>query len=338
MKAIPRELRLELAALRAKDNWRNVFFLAGDWLLIAASIAATLAAHMHPAVYILSVLLIGSRQRALMNLVHQASHRKLFRSRTLNDSVGKLFAAFPLLTSLSAYVCAHCRHHGSLWDSEHDPKLFRYRQLGLVEPFADGRRAFARRHLLRPLLLGRAPSNILASLSWKGEPRSETFQRVAFWAMLLPSVVITGAGPAFVAFWLVPFATSFQVIRYWAEMAEHAGLRSSDPFRATRNWKGGVVARFLLAPHSDWYHLTHHLLPGIPHYRLADAHRLLMQVPEYASGHHCDGFFWSRRAERPSVLEDIAVASARQRRSRDGQAVERRGANDDAPRHAPAAA
>jgi fatty acid desaturase len=338
LKAIPRDLRIELAALRAKDNWRNIFFLAGDWLLIAASIAAALAAHMHPAVYVLSVVIIGSRQRALMNLVHQASHRKLFRTRGLNDSLGKLFAAFPLLTSLSAYVCNHCRHHGFLWDSERDPKLLRYRQLGLVDPFGGGRRAFVRRHLLRPLLLWHAPSNVLASLSWRGEPRSETLQRVAFWAMLLPSLVLFGVGTEFLVFWLVPFGTSFQVIRYWAEMAEHAGLRSSDPFQATRNWRCGMLGRFLLAPHSDWYHLTHHLLPAIPHYRLADAHRLLVQVPEYATGHHCDGFFWSRRSERPSVLEDIAAASTRQGRSWDRWAVDRSGAEDGEPRDVPAAA
>jgi fatty acid desaturase len=51
---------------------------------------------------------------------------------------------------------------------------------------------------------------------------------------------------------------------------------------------------------------VHHLFPAIPHYRLREAHKILMQeVPEYAAGHHCDGFFFPRRPEAPSVLQDI---------------------------------
>jgi hypothetical protein len=31
-----------------------------------------------------------------------------------------------------------------------------------------------------------------------------------------------------------------------------------------------------------------------------------MHVPEYAAAHHCDGFFFARRPDAPSVLQDIA--------------------------------
>jgi fatty acid desaturase len=312
LRAIPKPIRTELAALRVRDNWRNIWYFATDWVVIAGAIAVSLVL-THPLVYALSVIIIGSRQRALMNLVHEASHRKLFRNRAANDWAGRLLGGFPLLTSVSAYVCAHCRHHAALWDPERDPKTHRYAQLDLISP-ADDRR-FWWRHIVRPLALYHAPYNIADSLSWRDEDRSERAQRLCFWFAVCALVSVLHLWPLLLLYWIVPFCTTFQVIRYWTEMAEHAGLPSRDPWLATRNWDGSWLARWLLAPHrDDLYHLVHHLLPAIPHYRLAQAHRLLLAVPEYAAAHHCDGFFWPRRVGVPSVLQDI------RRPSRDGVA------------------
>lgn len=303
-KAIPEDIRSELSSLQDKDNWHNIIYLGIDWLVIAAAIAATLVTGTNPVVYVVALVLIGSRQRALMNLVHQASHKKLFKNRTANDWVGKLVAAFPILTSLSAYTCAHCRHHGFLWHQQKDPDAARYEALGLVTPPSD-RKKFGLLHLLRPMLLLHAAHNVWAALSWDGEPRSETLSRAAFWGIILLGVILLGWTVPFVLFWVVPFLTTFQVFRYWAEMAEHAGLRSNNPWMATRNWTGSIIERELFGPHSDYYHLTHHLFPLIPHYRIHTAHHLLMRVPEYAGAHQCDGFFRPRRPEAPSVLQDI---------------------------------
>lgn len=305
MAKVPRPLRDELSALRTRDNWRNFLYLGADWGLVLAAATACQATGSHPAAYLAAAVIIGSRQRALMNLVHQASHGKLFRSPALNQWGGKFLAAFPLLTSLSAYTCAHCRHHGSLWADQEDPKTVRYHELGLVSPMADGARRFWLRHMLAPLLLRHAPFNVRAALIPDGEPHRETAERALFWIVALPTLVLSGLGDEILLFWVVPFCTTFQAIRYFAEMAEHAGLRSDDPWMATRNWRGGTVARFLLSPHSDHYHLTHHLCPAVPHHRLASAHRILMHVPDYAAGHHCDGYFFRRSDRLPSVIEDI---------------------------------
>jgi fatty acid desaturase len=307
MAVIPRPLRLELARLRRRDNWRNVLYLGFDWAVIAGSIAAAHAVVgpvARPTAYLIAVVVIGSRQRALMNLVHQASHRKLFANRRANDWAGRLLAAFPLLGSLEAYVCAHCRHHGYLWDPEKDPKVRMYGRLGLIEP-AVQLRAFARLHVLRPIMLMHVPSNVVRFASGDGEPRRERLARVAFWACALAGIIGTGHAAELLRYWVVPYVTVFQVIRYWAEMAEHAGLASDDPWMATRSWTSHPLVEWLVAPHSDGFHLAHHLFPAIPHYRLAAAHRLLMQVPEYAMGHHCEGLFRRRRPDAPSVFDDI---------------------------------
>jgi fatty acid desaturase len=301
MRDVPRELRRELAALRARDDRRNVVAILSDWLAVAVAIAASIVT-ANPFVYVAAVIVIGSRQRALMNLVHEASHHKLFTRRGVNHWAGKLLIAFPVITGLAAYTCSHCRHHARLWDEERDPKTLRYLELDLVEPAAD--RSFWVKHLARPLALVHVPRNVAASLSWEGEPRAERLQRLAYWVVVLAVVGLLGLWTQLVLFWVLPYCTTFQVVRYWAEMAEHAGLRSSDPWQATRNWTSNGLVRWLMLSH-DQYHLVHHLFPGIPHYRTPAAHRLLMQVPEYAAAHHCDGFFWPHRADTPSVLQDI---------------------------------
>lgn len=306
--AIPSSIRLDLATLRRTDNWRNLIYIGYDWIVIALAVTASKAIDddvWNPVVYGLAVLVIGSRQRGLMNLVHEGSHRKLFRNRKMNDWVGRLFAAFPLLASLEAYVCSHCLHHGFLWDPKKDPKTVRYGQLGLIQvPARIGE--FVGRHLVRPAFLTHVPFNIRGTVSWEGEPKSERLARLGFWAIVLPVIVVSGLWPDVLLYWAVPYVTTFQVIRYYGEMAEHAGLKADNPWMATRNWNGSVLSRWLLAPHyDDTYHLVHHLFPAIPHYRLGKAHRLLMRVPEYAAGHHCDGFFLRRRPDAPSVVRDI---------------------------------
>ena len=304
-KDIPENLRVQLLALERKDNWHNLFSISYDWLVIIAAIVITLKLGMNPLVYILAVIVVGSRQRALMNLLHEASHSKLFKNRPVNDWIGRFFTCYPMGASFSAYQNAHFIHHGLLWDEEKDPKTIRYKTLGLITPPAD-QLTFFRRHIVRPLLLAHVAYNIAAALSLKGERRLETLVRFGFLALVLVGVIVAHILPSFFFFWIVPFCTSFQIIRYWNEMAEHAGLPDYNAWMATRSWRSTFLMEWLLAPHSDdLYHLAHHLFPLIPHYRLATAHRLLMQLPQYASAHHCDGFFFPRRADAPSVLQDI---------------------------------
>jgi fatty acid desaturase len=293
--------RLQL--LLRVDNWRNVLYLAADWGVVAGAIA--IAETVGGAwVTLAAILVIGSRQRALMNLVHQASHRQLFASRFVNDWAGRIFTSLPLGMSLYAYKKSHFAHHGHLWQPDRDPKFLRYKTLGLVN--APRRRdLFIARHLLAPLILRHVPFNLKAALAAGDADRREHLGRLTFFAVVLAAVYLTGFERQFLVYWVVPYLTVFQVVRYWAEAAEHAGLRSPDPWMATRNWTAMPAVRWLLAPHSDSYHLAHHIVAGVPHYRLRRLHRELMTVPEYAQGHHCDGFLFPRRPDAPSVIIDM---------------------------------
>lgn len=290
----------ELDGLARVNNWRNGGYIAEDWLVIVAAAVGATATGGWPT-YLIAMILIGSRMRALMNLVHQASHRQLFLSSRLNDWVGWLLVAWPLGVSVASYRSAHDTHHNLLWDEADDPKVERYKRYGLIKPAAQLYK-FVATHLVLPALLRHSARNILAAIGSPGERRG----RALFWGLILSAAIVTGTVQPLIMFWVVPFVTTFQIMRYWAEMAEHAGLESSSPWTATRNWTASLPVRWLLAPHSDHWHLAHHVCARIPHYRLAAAHRVLMHVPDYADrGHHCDGFLWPRRPDAPSVVGDM---------------------------------
>jgi fatty acid desaturase len=183
--------------------------------------------------------------------------------------------------------------------------MAKYGQLGLITAPPPNRPAFAARHILRPLLMVDVPASLAASFSWRGCPRRETAARYLYWGAVVAGAYLTGRLDELALFWLVPFCSTNHVFRYWSDIADHAGLYSEDPWRASRSWEGSWLAEQLIGPHSAHLHFPHHLFPLVPHYRERELHSLLMQVPEYAAGHHCNGFFWKRRADAPSVLQDI---------------------------------
>lgn len=294
----------QLERLKRLDNWRNVLYVGEDWLVVIGAVGAAEAARnssLGPFALLFAIVLIGSRMRALMNLVHQASHGQLFENEVLNRWVGRTLVAWPLLVSVVAYREEHQQHHVKLWDQLADPKVHRLVRLGLVAP-EPRRLAFVIKHIVGPMTLLHAPRNVAGALGTS----SERVGRSVFVVLCGAATVLLGVERELILYWVVPYITSFQVMRYWAEMAEHSGLASDRPWSATRNWTAALPIRWLLAPHSDHWHLVHHLYSLVPHYRLAEAHRVLMRVPQYADeGHHCDGLIFAHRPDAPSVISDV---------------------------------
>jgi len=303
-KAIPAEIKTALVSLQVKDNWHGILYIGIDWLFIICAIIGAILTDMHPLIYGAAIIVIASRQRGLMNLVHFASHKSLFKNKAMNNWVCRIFAAFPVMISLSSYTTSHSIHHSFLWNKQKDPKRIYLESLGLNSPLNNAPE-FWKLHILRPILLWHTPKNIFSAFCRQNEPGYEVLTRILFWTFVLSTIILFGKVAEFFFFWIVPFCTVFQIIRYWSDIADHAGLESDNPWIATRSWSSYFLENWILAPHASNYHLAHHLFPSIPHYRLAAAHCLLMQVPQYASGHHCKGFFWGYRADAPSVIQDI---------------------------------
>jgi len=79
--------------------------------------------------------------------------------------------------------------------------------------------------------------------------------------------------------WLVPLATWYQLVRRIRNIAEHAVVPDNDdPLRNTRTTLTNPLMRLLVAPYWVNYHLEHHLFMFVPCWRLAAAHRALVEA------------------------------------------------------------
>ncbi|MDK7115336.1 fatty acid desaturase family protein [Staphylococcus pettenkoferi] len=307
-----KEIRKELKPLMKKNNYYNIIALIIDWSLILGCSAASVFSE-NLIIYLFTILIIGSRMRAFDNLMHEACHRSLFTNKFYNKWIACLFIAFPIFTSYTAYCNSHFEHHRNLWDAEKDPDTKRYRLVGLDKP-QKSTKLFVKNHILKTLLLFHVPKYILGTINVnlysKEIPKSEIWVRNIFWMSIITLSIIFNFWLYLILFWFVLLLTTFQIIRYWAEMAEHSGLNNGEEITASRNTFGMPWTIFLLHPHHDNYHLVHHLFPAIPHYNLKKAHEILMTDTKYREAHHCTGFFKTTLPGFYSVIKDICTTNS----------------------------
>ena len=113
--------KAEIEELLELEDWRSWVSVALDWGLVFAAMFGV-AVFPHVLTIVLALFVIGGRQLGLAVLMHEASHRTLFRSRRLNDWVGNWVCAYPIWADLVPYRPYHLQHHAKNWTPE-DPDL-----------------------------------------------------------------------------------------------------------------------------------------------------------------------------------------------------------------------
>src|SRR5213594_2658179 len=99
----PAEVKAAVRASSGRDNWRNALYLAADWLVAGAAVLV----HLRWGgvfLYLVALTVIGTRMRALANLLHESSHHKLFADRRANGLIGRTLCAWPILVDYDRYV------------------------------------------------------------------------------------------------------------------------------------------------------------------------------------------------------------------------------------------
>lgn len=229
------------------------------------------------------VFFLGTRFRALGNMIHEASHGTLVRGKRRNRVLGHLLAIVDFVC-FDTYTREHFSHHSFLGDARKDLDFQQRWRFGFGEG-TNGR--MGTRHLWFPLLLLHLPVYVRPVLFSRRDPWPVSVGRLLFVAGLLALCHQVG-WKAFSLFYAVPFFVAYQVIRYWSDALDHAGcLGAEDEFFRTRNHVlGAWLLNRLLFPRNDEYHLTHHLFPSVPTRAQARVHELLMGEPVYAAREH----------------------------------------------------
>jgi fatty acid desaturase len=258
------EIRAQIHQLSKLNNFRGFIRLGGNY---AIWIVAAIVAIRNPYLYPLSLIIIGSRLRAIKNLMHETAHFTMFKNRFLNDAISTWITAFPLHISLADYREGHKIHHCYLGDEKRDPDSDKYGDLPLP----------ADRMVWRLVAIFTAfyalKENIVYFTTPYLKPRSqrEMSMRLGFWTICFTLIGLTNSWWGFFWFYVVPFCTSFRTIRQLVDLSEHHLSPTVEHHILIH-----PVLKFVIYPHADNIHLLHHICPSIPGNALSKAHELLL--------------------------------------------------------------
>jgi fatty acid desaturase len=292
---LDRGVRKQLKALCELDNYHAVLALLSDYLLLAVSVYACVGVSYW--FYPLSIVLIGSTQRAFVNLLHESSHKVLARNGRLNVALGTVFSGYLVLHMYNPYRNSHIGfHHRFLGDPEKDPDYQFHVDVGIYDHRASDKKFFVRNiafavlglraaeyvtYVVRDRILFK-PDKVAVSMPIR--LNTERVLLLLQWSAIVGLCAWQGWLLQLLLFWFVPLLTTAIAIGWLSELAEHYPLPESESRQIlmTRNRHGWAVERFLLGRHHDNYHLVHHLNTGVPFWNMQRAHQVLLQDGAYA--------------------------------------------------------
>ncbi|MFF9322030.1 fatty acid desaturase [Streptomyces sp. NPDC014735] len=325
------DIEQRIRELNVLDNWHGPLGWTRDLLLVIGSVL--LCSGVSWWLYPLALVVIGSRQRAFSNLLHESAHNILTADRRLNLLLGTVLTAYPIFQLHYAYKRSHvAEHHPHLGNPDRDPDL-RYfierkvyqRQSKkrlwwslVVLPLLGSSTWSYLRYLVRNRFGGQhadEPAGGSAGSAARG--RRERRDRVVFalfWAVVVGASVAMGWWHLIILFWLIPYLTIFQILGWYIELSEHTPLvrDSNISLFMTRNRMSRGLELFLTGTYADHRHLDHHLDPRTPYWNLERARRIRLDDAQYATvDRSFSGLFHRGRQGQPCALADIVGSLAR---------------------------
>jgi fatty acid desaturase len=140
-RSAPLYSQAELQALKSRDNHTNFSYIGLVYLVVVATIAATMWVYSAiqagtlswwwavPVTFV-AIVSIGASQHQLGGVVHEGTHYILFANRKMNELVSDWLAAFPIYTSTYAFRLHHLAHHQFVNDPHRDPNFSQAKDSG----------------------------------------------------------------------------------------------------------------------------------------------------------------------------------------------------------------
>lgn len=283
---------------RERSDWRGALSVAQDYALLVLAFALSIL-WPHPLTWLLSILLLSGVHAGFAILTHEAAHRSLFASARLNEWVGQYLCALPNFNHMPMYRAYHMVHHRHA-GTRQDPDLV------MVEPYPVSR-ARLRRKLLRDISGRSGVRFFIGSVGmlagyWKFQ-QNGLAERVAYdqpmramdylrifvrnggaysllWQGLLWGALFALGQGALYLLWVVAYLFPFPLFMRVRQLADHGAVQdllSTNPLDHARTTRAGWLARLLMMPHHENYHLEHHLMPSAPHWNLPKLHQVLVK-------------------------------------------------------------
>jgi fatty acid desaturase len=280
-----------------------------DWLWLAGCMYLGLVLFTHygwlwsaPIHLFILWPLCGRALRGFENLTHEGSHYNFDRkSRGRNDAVANWLCSYWVLISVQMFRKPHESHHRH-FGSDEDPDKIRFGRLGLDEMPRRSPRHLAG-YLFRVL-----PVYVIDYWKQFSDKKAQLRKSVAIhtlFAGLMSFMFYENFWLLWLVYFWLPFVIYLPVHRFIAEAEEHSYSNAQTEFTSTYSNLSNVQ-RWFVHPHGDAYHLLHHMLAQIPHWKLASAHWLLVTLdPTYQSGYYRKSVFDDPRGHFKVVARRI---------------------------------
>ncbi len=269
--------------LSVLDPARAVAATAEEWAAIIAAIALC-SLFWHPLLYLVALVVIGSRQHALLIIGHDASHYRYLPTRWQNDLFANVFLMWPTFASVEGFRKFHSTHHQytNLPGDGNRHIWYTHDAMGELEPgwrFPKTRAGLGLVLLRRAffftglfwIVRGLVGASLVPSPSWM------IAAKIVFYSSIAGALTFFEAWPGFLLFWLVPFCTWHIAVQYVRIICEHSAVESDEAeYAITRTTVPTWLESLLILPRNVGYHLEHHWYPSVPFYRLPELHQHLM--------------------------------------------------------------
>lgn len=291
----------ERKSLLEMNDFRAFVEVTIHWLWIVIALLLPYF-YCHPLTIIMALFILGGKQLACAILLHDASHFSVFKNKKVNDFVGQWLGAYPIFQDMLAYRPYHKIHH--LYTGlEEDPDLLLTRgyptsKKSMMRKFfrdlsgQTGMKAFVGLILMNLGYIEYNLGNNIVRVSQKDRTWEEFFKVMIanLWKPIVANFMIFLPLYLFASGWLYllwigAYLTTFQFCIRVRSMAEHSVVEdATDPLLNTRTTYANFIERMLFAPYHVNYHVEHHMLMGVPSYKLPEMHALIKARGFYEKG------------------------------------------------------